>query len=69
MKKYLVAAILTAAFVTPALAEDFYVAADLASGKCEVMNTKPDLKKYKMMGHYTSKDAASSAMANMTDCK
>ncbi len=69
MKKYLIAAVLIAAFVTPALAEDFYVAADLASGKCEVMNHSPDAKKYKMMGKYASKDAATAAMATMKDCK
>ncbi len=31
MRKYLIAGLLTVAFVTPALAEDFYVAVDLAS--------------------------------------
>jgi len=33
MRKYLIAGLLTVAFVTPALAEDFYVAVDLASGR------------------------------------
>jgi len=37
MKQYLVAAIIVAAFATPALAADFYIAADLASGRCMVM--------------------------------
>ena len=37
MNKYLVAVALVAAFATPALAADFYLAADLASGKCMVM--------------------------------
>ena len=35
MKKYLVAAILVAAFAGPALAEQFYVAFDPASHKCK----------------------------------
>lgn len=70
MKKYLVAAVLIVACVTPALAEDFYVAADLGSGKCEVMNTLPDAKKYKMIGKYPSKDEALEAMGRMKkDCK
>ena len=49
MKKYLVAAVMIVAFAGPAFAEDFYVAADLASGKCEMMSSMPDAKKYKMM--------------------
>jgi len=38
MRKYLIAGLLTVAFVTPALAEDFYVAVDLASGRCVMMS-------------------------------
>ena len=38
MKKYLVAAILVSAFVSPALAEQFYVVFDPASKKCEAMH-------------------------------
>ena len=36
MRKYLIAGLLTVAFVTPALAEDFYVAVDLATGRVTV---------------------------------
>jgi hypothetical protein len=42
MKQYLVGAIMVAAFATPALAADFYLAADLASGKCMVMTSTPN---------------------------
>jgi hypothetical protein len=69
MKKYLVAAALIVGFVTPAFAEDFYVAADLASGKCEMMTTAPDTKKYKMMGTFKTKEEATKAMAGMKECK
>jgi hypothetical protein len=45
MRKYLIAGLLTVAFVTPALAEDFYVAVDLASGRCVMMGgAAPDAK-------------------------
>lgn len=69
MKKYMLAAVLLAAFVTPALAEDFYVAVDLASGKCEMMNAAPDAKKYKSMGKFASKADAEKAMHGMAECK
>ena len=41
MKKYLVAAVLVAAFAGPALAEQFYVAFDPASHKCTMMHSQP----------------------------
>jgi hypothetical protein len=70
MKKYLVAAVLIAAFVTPALAADYYVALRVGGGGCEVMTTAPtDTKKYKMMGKYSSEADAKAAMAKMTECK
>ena len=40
MKKYLLATALIVGFVTPALAEQFYVAFDAASHKCSMMHTK-----------------------------
>ncbi|HAH66579.1 MAG TPA: hypothetical protein DCL72_14160 [Rhizobiales bacterium] len=70
MKKYLVAAVLITAFVTPALAADYYVALRVGGGGCEVMTTAPmDTKKYKMMGKYSSEADAKAAMAKMTECK
>jgi hypothetical protein len=41
MKKYLIAGVLVAAFVTPAFAEEFYVVFDPASHKCEAMHNIP----------------------------
>ena len=41
MKKYLIAGALIAGFVTPALAEQFYVAFDPASHKCTMMHSQP----------------------------
>jgi hypothetical protein len=69
MHKYLIAAALVIGFVTPALAEDFYVAVDLASGKCMMMNAAPDAKKFKMMGKFGTKAEAETAMHGMKECK
>jgi hypothetical protein len=66
MRKYLVAAALTAVFVTPAFAEQFYVVFDPASHKCEAMHEIP--KGMKSMGTYGSMDEAKKAMATMKEC-
>jgi hypothetical protein len=67
MRKYLFAAALTVAFVTPALAEQFYVVFDPASHKCEMMHNIPTGMK-SMGGPYASKEAAHKAMAGMKEC-
>jgi hypothetical protein len=69
MRKLLIAAALIVAYVTPAFAEDFYVAVDLASGRCVMMSGKePDTTHFKMMGKYGSMEAAHKAMSTMRDC-
>ena len=70
MKSYLIAGALVFAFVTPALAADYYVALRLGGGAaaCEVMATEPDAKTHKMMGKYSSEAAAKAAMAAMKEC-
>ena len=67
MRKYLIAAALTAAIVTPALAEEIYVVFDPASHKCEAMHNIPEGKK--SMGKFGSMEEAKKAMAGMKDCK
>jgi accessory gene regulator protein AgrB len=70
MKKYVVTAALIVAFVTPALAADYYVALRLGGGGgCIIMTHAPSATKYKMMGHYTSRSQAKKAMTTMTECK
>ena len=66
MKKYFVAAILVSAFVSPALAEQFYVVFDPASKKCEAMHNIPT--GMKSMGTYGSMKEAKKAMATMKEC-
>ena len=52
MKKYLLATALIVGFVTPALAEQFYVAFDPASHKCSMMHTIPSGSMKNMGGPY-----------------
>ena len=66
MKKYLLAGVLVTAFITPALAEEFYVVFDPASHKCEAMHNIPD--GMKSMGKFNSMDEAKKAMASMKEC-
>jgi len=69
MKKFIITAALIVAFVTPALAADYYVALRLGGGGCTIMTHSPSPTKYKMMGHFSSRSAAKKAMATMTECK
>ena len=69
MKKFIITAALIVAFVTPALAADYYVALRLGGGGCTIMTHSPSPTRYKMMGHYSSRSAAKKAMATMTECK
>ena len=67
MQKYLIAAALVVAFVTPALAEQFYVAFDPASHKCSMMHSQPG-SGMKVMGTYATEAEATKAMAGMKEC-
>ena len=40
MKKYLVAAVLIVGFLTPALADEFYVMLEMSNKKCVTMKTQ-----------------------------
>jgi hypothetical protein len=71
MKKYVIAGLLVAGFVTPAFAAEFYVAQNATSHKCRVISKKPDGKTMMMLGTagFPSKSAAETAMKAMTECK
>jgi hypothetical protein len=68
MKKYLVACALIVGLVTPALAEQFYVAFDPASHKCTMMHHIPAAPMKNMGGPYASKAEAHKAMSGMKEC-
>jgi hypothetical protein len=68
MRKYVIAAAFVVAFVTPALAEEFYVAFDPASHKCTMMHSQP-ASPMKSMGKFATKAEAEKATAGMKDCE
>jgi hypothetical protein len=68
MRSYVLAIGFVVAFVTPAFAEEFYVAFDPASHKCEMMHSQPTAG-MKMLGKYKTEAEAKKAMADMKECK
>ena len=69
MKKYLIAGVLVASFSAPALAlGTFYIMFDNTTKHCFMMTSLAHGSRYKMMGKYSSKDAAHAAMAGMKEC-
>jgi len=70
MKKYVVAAVMLAAFTAPALAADYYVVQDPTTKKCKIETTKPDGQSMVMIGEapYATKDDAKAAKAASADC-
>ena len=72
MKKYVIAGLLVAGLVTPALAaSEYYVAQNNSTHKCSIVSRKPDGKSLIMLGSegFKSKSAAESALKGMTECK
>ena len=69
MKRYLLAGALVVAFVTPALAEQFYVAFDPASHKCTMMHSQPAPPMKSMGGPFKTEAEAQKAMASMKECE
>jgi hypothetical protein len=68
MKKYLIAAALLVGFVTPALADAFYVMLDMTNQKC-ITTKSHSMKHFKMMGKFPTLGEAQTAMHTMTECK
>jgi hypothetical protein len=73
MKKYLLAATLTFSFAAPAFAvETFYIMFDNSMkgkpGACSIMTSEPSGGTHKMMGKYSSKAEAETAMHSMKEC-
>jgi len=76
MRKILIAAAFAVAFAGTAFADaftnPFYVALDLSSGRCVMMQFMgaggPDRNRYKIMGAYGSMRSAHRAMTHMAGC-
>lgn len=57
-------------FESAAAAESkWYVVTNLATGKCATMQNPPDTSKYKLLGSFPTRQAAESAMHNMSGCQ
>jgi len=69
MKRYLLVGAFVTAFVTPALAEQFYVAFDPASHKCTLMHSQPAAPMKSMGGPFKTEAEAHKAMASMKECE
>ena len=77
MRKILIAAAFAVACAGTAFAaaftNPFYVAIDLSSGRCVMMQFMgaggPDTHRYRVMGSYKSMRAAHNAMTHMAGCR
>jgi hypothetical protein len=72
MKKTLIAGLLVAGLVTPALAAgQYFVAQNNSTHKCSIVARKPDGKTLTMLGSnsFKTKSAAESALKGMSECK
>jgi hypothetical protein len=72
MKRYVLAGLLVAGLVTPALAaHQYFVAQNNSTHKCSIVSHKPDGKTLTMLGSegFTSKSAAQNALKGMSECK
>lgn len=72
MKKYVVAGLLVAGLVTPALAaHQFYVAQNNSTHKCSIVSHKPNGKNLTMLGSdgFKSRSDAQNALKGMSECK
>jgi hypothetical protein len=71
MKKSLIACLLVAGLVTPALAAEYYVAQNNSTHKCSIVTHKPDGKTLTMLGAegFKTRSAAENALKGMSECK
>jgi hypothetical protein len=72
MKTYLVAGLLAAGLVTPALAaHQYFVAQNNSTHKCSIVSHKPNGKNLTMLGAdgFKTKSEAESALKGMSECK
>jgi vancomycin permeability regulator SanA len=69
--KVIAATVLLAAFVTPALAAEFYIVQDTTSKKCTIVEKKPTVSTMVVVGDgkvYTTKAEAEGAMKTVKVC-
>jgi len=72
MKKYIIAGLLVAGLVTPALAaRGYFVAQDSTTHKCSIVAKRPEGKNLTMLGSegFKTKSEARNALKGMGECK
>ena len=70
MKSVLIAGLLAAVLVTPALAAQYYVAQNNSTHKCSIVSHKPNGTKLILLGSdgFKTKSEARDAMKAMSEC-
>ncbi len=69
--KTLIAGLLAVAFVTPALAAEFYVVQDVKTKKCTIVDKKPTTTETTVVGDgkvYTTRTEAETGMKSVKVC-
>jgi hypothetical protein len=69
--RYVVAAVSAVAFVTPALAAEFYIVQDTTSKRCQIVEQRPTSSTTVVVGNgkvFTSRTEAESALGTVQVC-
>jgi len=71
MRKLFTAAVLTAAFATPALAQEFYIVQDTSTKRCQIVEQRPTTTTTTVVGDgvFTTRVEAESAMKTVKVCE
>ena len=71
LTRYMVAAVVAAAFVTPALAAEFYIVQDSSTKRCQIVDQRPTSSTTVVVGDgkvFTSRTEAESALGSVQVC-
>lgn len=71
LTRFAVAALVGAAFVTPALAAEFYIVQDTSTKRCQIVEQRPTSTTTTIVGGdkvYTSRTEAESALGSVQVC-
>ena len=69
MRAVLVASLL-ASLATPAIAQEFFIAQDTFSKRCQIVDVRPSTPAMEVVGRvYVTRDEASRAMAALQGCR
>ncbi|HEY0442056.1 MAG TPA: hypothetical protein VGD36_18465 [Xanthobacteraceae bacterium] len=71
MRKLLTAAVLTAAFAAPAMAQEFYIVQDTATKRCQIVEQKPTTTTTTVIGNgmYKTRVEAENELKTVKVCE